>query len=176
MAEEITPEEKARVTQKWVRIGATVGCLIFVLLKYGPTTQSKNEVLTSNRDLTNLAKNRERVRQKYAQFNALPIFNDGRRKPNEFQEGQEYAYHSEYDPLEIIRMQSGGLFSLEGVHVAYKERSNINRTSIPLDTYFIKMPLGGSKLVNGDTLPSMVIKCEGRYSNGDRGFKFVRWK
>lgn len=166
MAEEKSPEEKARVTQKWVRIGATVGCLLFVLFKYGPCS-------------SNLAKNRERVRNKYAeqdQFKALPTFNDGRRKPNEFKEGQLYAYHSEYDPLEIVRMQAGGLFSLEGVHVAYKERSNINRTWIPLDTFFIQMPLGGSKLVNGDTLPSMVIKCEGRYSDGDRGFKFVRWK
>lgn len=164
MAEEKAPEEKARVTQKWVRIGATVGCLLFVLLKYGPCSA------------TNFAKNRERIRQKYAQFNALPTFNDGRRKPNEFKEGQEYAYHSEYDPLVIIRMQSGGLFSLQGVHVAYKDRSNINRPHIPLDTFFIQMPLGGSKLVNGDTLPSMVIKCEGRYTDGDRGFKFVRWK
>lgn len=165
MADEKSSEEKARVTQKWVRIGATAGCLLFVFFKYGPCSST-----------TNLAKNRERIRQKYAQFNAMPTFNDGRRKPNEFQEGQEYAYHSEYDPLEIIRMQTGGLFSLEGVHVAYKERSNINRTSIPLDTFFIQMPLGGSKLVNGDTLPSMVIKCEGRYSNGDRAFKMVRWK
>ena len=166
MAEEKSPEEKARVTQKWVRIGATVGCLLFVLLKYGPCS-------------SNLAKNRDRVRNKYAeqdQFNALPTFNDGRRKPNEFKDGQLYAYRSEYDPLEIMGMQSGGMFSLSGVRVAYKDRWNTNRTSIPLDTYFIEMPLGGSKLVNGDTLPSMVIKCEGRYSNGDRAFKMVRWK
>ena len=164
MAEDKSTEEKARVTQKWVRIGATVGCLLFVLLKYGPCSSPSKKAVKESINVT-LAKAEE--------FKSYPVFNC--KKPVEYEEGQIYAYYSSLQPLEIRKMQFGGWFGLEGVWVSYSNRS-FTRDDIPWDPIFIAMPLRNTKFVNGTILPSALIKVEGRYSNGDRGFKLVRWR
>lgn len=82
------------------------------------------------------------------------------------QDQKIYAYDKDWHPLIICGIQDGGLFGIDGVHV---------RTADFDDDLFIKMPVPSSWAI-GDILPSMLIKANGRYTNGYRAFEIVCYK